>query len=234
VSAPENHNELDSQVVHETFAPISVTERSPQQFSDLANQNSNGRKRRILQKIALSAGFVLLLIILGTMLYRNVHREGDVNPSNQVKSVLSDNHMQDFHSPENNFTIRMPGYPVATKATVDGMEQTTYQRTIENETKQYIVVVYDLPVAPLDVDKALQDAFDKTLGQSPNIKVMSRQLGLYNADRALEVSYTTEDITPSHITHSRFILRGSKIYEIRLPHSEPAEFVEYANGFRLG
>lgn len=67
--------------------------------------------------------------------------------SNEVKSVLSDNKLHEFTSPESKFSILMPGFPKIEKSseTVDNQEVnlTSYTRVIDNHLKLYKVEALD-------------------------------------------------------------------------------------------
>ena len=224
--------------IAETFAPINSIDRPSATRNFLASGKKRLSRRFGPKKVGLSVGFIVMITLIGTLLFRVVSDKGEDSATNQVKSVLSGDEMKEYHSPENQFTIKMPGFPTVNKTVNKSFENeiniTTYERVIENRTKNYTFAVYDYGAKQLtDID--LEGAFNNGLQNKPEIKITSTQKGVYGPDRlsAIEAAYTITDKEISREAHIRYIIKGSRMYAIILIGDNQAKFEEFADSLRF-
>lgn len=228
---------LDPQKITDTFAPINTTDR-PAAVHNFSTAQDSKRKRRFgLKKAVLLAGFLALLTLVGIFVF-NMANRGEDSASNQVRSVFSGEEMREYSSPENNFTINMPGFPSIKEVTYkDGdrdIKMTSYERRVENNSKLYTFEVHDFSGVTLDEKKALEVKLNNYMQNSPGAKLTSSKSGVYNGLNAIEADYTVAEGDKTHESHLRFIVKDSKIYAVILVGDSKAKFDEYANSLRLG
>ncbi len=216
--------------ISNTFAPINFTDRAP--------ASTASKKRRFsVQRIATLVGFILIITIIGTMAYGFFTNNGENSTRNQVKSAFSNDAMKDYSSPENKFTIKMPGFPSIKQSTYqDGgkdIKLTTYTRLIDNNSKLYTFEVHDYSGLQLDEKKALEAKLNSTIQSTPGATLEESQLGTYNGMNAIEGTYSITDKDRTDESHIRFIFKDSKIYTVILTGGDKAAFEEFANSLRL-
>lgn len=210
-------------------------QESKSNFSTTTRLNKS--KRFGLKKIVLSIGFVLL-VIAGGMLAINLFRERESGTGNsQIKSVFSGEELKDYSSPENKFTILMPGLPVISKSKAKSGDKeipiTTYERLIENSSKNYTLAVYDYSGIALDEPKVLESALNNAIQNTPGAKLGPSKAGKYAGLNAIEATYNVTDKEKVYEAHIRYVIKDSKMYAMILIGSDQAKFDEFANSLRL-
>jgi hypothetical protein len=226
----------DAQTISSVFSPINSTDRTPKYGT------AKPKRRRLNpHRIVLSIGFIIIVTLVGTGLVALLGNHGEGSTANQVKSVLSGEELKDYNSPENKFTIKFPGIPKVTKSTEKGSAKeypiTTYERIVDNNSRNYTLRVYDYTGANLDEDKALELALNSALQNTPGATVGTTKKGAYNGLKAIEADYTVPKEDKSGQTnhaHIRYVIKNSRMYSIILINGDQAKFDEYANSLRLG
>lgn len=221
---------MDKKIAN-TFSPINFTDRTP--------APSEPKKRRFgFKRVATLLGFIVVITIAGTMLYGFLNNDGEDSTRNQVKSAFSSDEMKDYSSPENKFTIKMPGFPSIKQSSYqDGgkdIKVTSYQRLIEDNSKLYTFEVHDYSGLEFDEKKALEAKLNSTIQNTEGARLENSQLGTYSGMNAIEGTYKLpkKDGGESE-SHIRFIIKDSKIYAVILTGADQAKFDEFANSLRL-
>lgn len=235
---PPQHPTVDPRKIADTFSPINTANRSFVRQKQPEQQQKKPKQRRIRPKtLILSAGFVALVLVLGTFAF-NMVDGNEKSPGNEIRSVFSDEQMREYSSPENNFTLNMPGFPdIQEKTYKDGdkeIKMTSYERRIENNSKLYTFEVHDYSGLELDEKKALEVKLNSTMQNTPGAKLAASQTGLYNGLNAVQADYTVTENGKTYDSHLRFVMKDSRIYAIILVGDNKAKFEEYANSLRLG
>jgi hypothetical protein len=232
---------VDPQKIADTFAPIKTSSRPS---SDINTHTTSfdpkvkKTKRRIRPKtIVLSAGFTALVLILGIYGF-NMANRSESSPGNEIRSVFSDNQMREYNSPQNKFTINLPGFPEIQERTYqDGekeIKMTSYERRVENNSKLYTFEVHDYSGLNLDEKKALEVKLNSTIQNTPGARLGNSQMGVYNGLNAIQANYTVTENDKTYDSHLRFVMKDSKIYAIILVGDNEDKFEEFANSLRLG
>src|ERR1044071_7375433 len=99
----------DAQKIASTFSPINSTDRS-------VTTSAKKRRRPTVKRLILMVGFIIMVALIAVALIRIVINDGESSPTNQVKSVFSGDELREYNSPENNFSIKFPGFPTVTKS----------------------------------------------------------------------------------------------------------------------
>lgn len=196
------------------------------------------RHLNIPKRVALLAGFVMLILLIGGVLYNVLNSKSETSPGNQVKSVFSNEEMIDYDSPENKFSIKLPGFPAIDKRVEPIGDReipvSTYKRVIENDTKIYLVEVYDYTGLEIEEAKILESEINNSIQNTPGSKVNSIQKGIYNGSNMFEADYTFKDKNnKTQQAYSRYIMRDSRMYVILLTGSDRAKFDELASSLQL-
>lgn len=224
----------NTQKINATFSPINTTDRP---VIAEAKPKRTFRQRLHPKRLLLSIGFIVLVIIVGTVLFSMVASRSNSSPSNQVKSVFSGEEMREYNSPDNGFAIMMPGFPTITKTTTKSGDKeipiTTYERIVDNRSKNYTLAVYDYKGMTLDVDKALESALNSSLQSTPGAKILTTKKGVYNGNKAIEAAYTVTDKSKTYDAHIRYVIKDSRMYSMILIGSDQAKFDEFANSLRI-
>ena len=217
------------------FDPINSTGPSSPQFTSAGKKLK--RRGQLFRKLVLPIGFVIIIAVIGTVLLNVLNNKSEDSPSNQVKSVLSGEEMKTYSSPENKFSILMPGFPSIDKTTIkDGDKDiplTSYERIVDNRTKNYTVKVYDYTGFKLDEARALEASLNSALQNTPQAKINSSRKGTYNGLNAIEAAYTVTDKDKTYDAHIRFVAKDSRMYSVILIGSDQAKFDEFANSLRI-
>ena len=230
--------EVKSHKIVDTFAPINSTDRpsTTRNFSDSKNWKSK-RKRFGARKIGLSIGFVVMITLVGTLLFKTLSK-GESSTTNQVKSVLSGDEMKEYHSPENNFTIKMPGFPAITKKNIKAADkevpQYVYERRVENNSQLYLFEVNDYTGLGIDEKKILEEKLNLRIQNLPGAKLTSSKVGSYNGHSALEAQYSYTEKDKKYDGRVRFLVKDSKVYAATLIGGDQTKFEEFANSLRFG
>lgn len=235
------HIPVDPQKIADTFSPIKTSSRPdgvPNVQPGQPITESKKTKRRIRPKtVALLTGFVTLIAILGAYGY-NMANHNEDSPSNEIRSVFSNDEMREYSSPQNNFTINMPGFPDIQETTYqDGDKEitmTSYERRIDNNSKLYTFEVHDYRGLNLDEKKALEVKLNSTMQNTPGAKLIDSQTGIYNGLNAIQADYTVTENNKTYDSHLRFVIKDSKIYAIILVGDNKDKFKEFADSLRLG
>jgi hypothetical protein len=229
---------VDPGKIADTFSPIKTVSR-PITIQEPAPTKDHKRKRRFRPKtLFLSLGFLILVAILGIFTFNMMNSQSESSPGNEIRSVFSDEQMREYSSPENNFSINMPGFPDIKESTYqDGDKEiklTSYERRVEGNSKLYTFEVHDYSGLDLDEKKALEVKLNSTLQNTPGTKLTSSQTGVYNGLNAIQADYTVTEGDKTYDSHLRFVMKDSKIYAIILVGDNKDKFEEFANSLRLG
>lgn len=229
---------VDPGKIADTFSPINTVSR-PITVQEPAPAQNKKRKRRFRPKtLFLSLGFLALVAILGLFAFNMMNSQSESSPSNEIRSVFSDEQMKEYSSPENNFTINMPGFPDIKERTYkDGdkdIKLTSYERRIEGNSKLYTFEVHDYSGLDLDEKKALEVKLNSTMQNTPGAKLSGSQTGVYNGLNAVQADYTVTEGNRTYDSHLRFVMKDSKIYAIILVGDNKDKFEEFANSLRFG
>lgn len=220
----------DKDKIQSKFAPINAIDRP-------SAIEKTTKKKHLSVRIASFVGFAIVVAFVTAFMFNLFENKSETNPSSKVKSVFSDEEMRDYHSPENGFTILMPGYPDINKSSIDRENEsipvTTYKRTIENGSKNYTVAVYDYSDMDVDTDKELEKVLDSTLANTKGSKLTETEKGTYNGLPAVEATYSVSEEDKTYEAHIRFIMKGSKMYALLLIGTDQIKFDEFANTLRF-
>lgn len=226
------------QKIAKTFAPINTTDRPSARHNFSIPKSLRSRKRFGPKKIGLSVGFIVIVALVGTLLFKTLSNKGESSTANQVKSVLSGEEMKEYRSPENKFSINMPGFPsISNKTYKDGnrqIPQTIYERRLENGSQVYVLEVNDYSGLSLDAKKALEVKLNERVQNIPGAKLTSSKAGIYGGQNALEAGYTFNEKGKDYTARIRFLIKDSKIYAVTLIGGDQKKFEEFANSLRLG
>lgn len=205
--------------------------------SGYVNASKAGKRRVSLRKLILPVGFILLIIAAGTFAANVVGRSNSGSASNKIQSVFSGEELNEYTSPDNDFTILMPGVPEITdsnsKAGDKDVPVTTYTRTIENGAKNYTLAVYDYSGIKIEETAALEAALDSAMQSTPGAEVVSTNLGKFRSYNAIEANYKVVDNDNIYQSRIRYIIDGSTMYAMILFGGDEVEFNEFANSLRL-
>lgn len=225
-----------TQKINKTFSPINTNDRQVKQ-SFFQPPATIKRRTFSARQIILSCGFILLLIVFSIFLLNLLTNRNGSSTNNQIQSVFSGEELKDYTSPNNDFTILMPGVPEISNSTKKSGDQvipiTTYQRLIENDTKDYTLAVYDYSGIQLNEMEALENAMNSAIQNTPGAEIKATQIGKYNELNAIESSYTISRNGAPYEAHIRFVIKNSKMYAMILSGSDQAKFDEFANSLRL-
>lgn len=226
----------EAQKVSKTFAPINTTDRQAKS-SFLATARRRATRRLSLRRLVLSLGFIVLVTVGGILLFDLFSQQNNGSATNQIRSAFSGEELKDYTSPENKFTILMPGLPTISKSNgkSDGKDIpiTTYERVIENGSKNYTFAVFNYGDVQLDEPKALEAALNNALQNTPGAEIVSAKPGKYGELNALEAAYNVSDKEKVYESHIRYVIKGSVMYAMILIGSDQATFDHYANSLRL-
>ena len=215
-----------AQKINKSFAPINA-------------KGALGHAKRKLtpKQIALMIGFVIALVGVSFLLYSTFARSGEATATNEVRSVFSSDAMKDYSSPENKFTIMMPGFPSIKETTSKTGDKeipiTTYERVIENGAKNYTLAVYNYDGVQLDQTKALESALNSAIQNTPTAQLISTKTGKYNELPAIEGTYNVSYQDKIYESHIRYVMKDSKMYSMILLGGDQTKFDEFANSLRL-
>lgn len=226
-------------VISKAFSPINNIDR--QTMSDTSNSAKSRKKRRLVKRLILPIGFVVLLTAAGTLagnlLGIGNNDSGSGSASNQIQSVFSGEELQDYASAENGFTILMPGIPEISSSSIKSGDKdipvTTYQRAIDNNTKNYTLSVYDYSGIAFDENETMQNIFNQTTQDTPKAELISNKAGKYGKLNAVEGHYKLTEDNADYETHIRLVVKGSKVYVMKLIGADQAKFNEFANSLRF-
>lgn len=235
---PAENQPASSQKIVETFAPINSTDRPSARRNFSIPKHLKPKHRKLSPKrIGLSIGFIVLVTIVGTLLFKIISDKGETSATNQVKSVFSGDQMTEYRSPENNFTISLPGFPSISKRTLkDGEREipvTTYERRVESNSQLYSFEVNDYSGLTLDEKKALEVRLDERVQNIPGAKLTSSKVGAYNGINAIEAEYTYTEKGKDYTARVRLLAKDSKIYIATLIGGDQAKFEEFSNSLRF-
>lgn len=222
-----------AQKIHKSFAPITAIDRpsigSKKSFIHRVHRPS-------LRKILLSLGFILAVTVIGTLLVSALSSQNG-NASNQIQSVLSGEELKDYNSPEKGFTILMPGIPTISESTAKSGDKeipiTTYQKYVDNRTKNYTFAIYDYTGIQIDESKALEASLNSAMQNTPGAAVTQTKVGKYGELNAIEATYNLAEGERIYESHIRYVMKEGKMYAMILIGSDQAKFDEFANSLRL-
>lgn len=233
---PEEPAKAESQKVADTFAPINATDR-PATRRNFYVPKSFRPRRFGAKKLGLSIGFVVLIMIAGTVIFKVVS-SGEDSATNEVKSVFSNDEMKDYRSPENNFTIKMPGFPsIKSNKIAVGNEQipqTIYERSISGDKQLYLFEILDFTKSPIkDAKNELEAKLNARVQNLPGAELTSSKAGSYSGNVALEASYKYKENSKDFEGRVRYIVKDNKVYVATLVGGDQAKFDEFANSLRF-
>ncbi len=235
-STNEETTDASAQKIKKAFSPINFNDRLAKRNFFKAAKNLK-KHRYGAKRISLLIGFILLVSIGGAFAVNFLNGRTGGSTSNQIKSVLSGEELKDYSSPENKFTILMPGIPritTTTKKTGDkDIPITTYERVIENNSKNYTLAVYDYSGVQLDEPKALESALNSAMQNTPGAQVTSTKNGKYGDLNAIEATYNVSDKDKVYESHIRYVIKASRMYAMIIIGGDQAKFDEFANSLRL-
>ncbi len=190
------------------------------------------------RRLAGMIGFVILVVLVSLVLYNIFDTSSETSPSSQVKSVFSSEEMKDFDSEEHNFVIKFPGFPSigkrSEKAGDRDISVSTYERIVEDNSKTYLVEVYDYTDLKLDEDKTLETDLNKTIQNTQGSKINTLHKTVYDGSKAIEADYTFIDKNnQTRQAYLRYIMKDSKMYVIGLTGADRPMFDEFANSLRF-
>lgn len=221
--------------IAQTFAPINSTDRSA-----LAPQTAGPTrhfKRLTPHRILLLVGFIVIIAALGILAYNLLSNNNESSAGNQVRSVFSGEELKTYTSPENKFSILMPGVPTISKTTNQSGDKTipitTYERLVDNKTKNYTFAIYDYTGVQLDEPKALESALNSAMQNTPGAQVTNSRAGKYDKYNGIEATYNVADKDKIYESHIRFLIKDSKMYSVILIGGDQARFDQYANSLRF-
>lgn len=234
--AEKKPTEDNSKKINEAFAPINSSDRPAQaNFSNTALKKT--RKRLNPKRLILLIGFIIVITAAGTVAVNMFNNKEEAGTSNQIQSVLSGEELKDYSSPENGFTVLLPGLPTIKKTTgkSDGQDVpiTTYERSIQNGDKTYTFAVFDFSAVQLDETKALEASLNNAIRNTQGAELTSTKLGKYGELNAIEGSYNLTQKDKVYESHIRYVIKGSKMYAMILAGADQATFDTYANSLKL-
>lgn len=233
VDTQEDTRDDNHQRINKTFTPINVSDR---QAAPSFIQPKISRSK--LKRVVLSFGFILFIVMAGILTTNLFKEEGNSSASNQIKSVFSSEEMADYSPPEDDFTILMPGVPAVSESkskhnSID-IPVTTYERLIENASKNYTLTIYDYKDAELgDELKFLEDTLKTALQEIPDAKLVSSKAGAYASFNSLDATYMVISGELMTETHLRYIIKDTKLYAIILIGGDQTKFDEFASSLRF-
>lgn len=227
MSDTQTNNKINS-----TFAPINSTDRPVQ-----APARRNRLKRLTPKRLLLLIGFIIILTVLGTIAYNLFDTGKESTTGNQVRGVFSGEELKTYTSPENKFSILMPGVPSIKKSSNQAGENTipitTYERLADNNSKNYTFAIYDYTGVQLDEPKALEAALNSAMQNTPGAQIVSSKSGKFNEHNAIEATYNVSENDKLYESHVRYVIKDSKMYAMILIGGDQAKFDEYANSLRF-
>lgn len=225
-----------TQKINKAFAPINTNDRQVKR-SFFISAKSLRKHRYSAKRVILSIGFIILVTIGGVFVANFFSNKSTGGTTNQIKSVFSGEELKDYTSPENKFTILMPGIPQISTTTKKSGDKdiaiTTYQRIIDNDTKNYTFAIYDYSGIQLDEPKALEAALNSAMQNTPGAELKSTKVGKYNDLNAIEATYNVADKDKIYEAHIRYVMKESKMYAMIIIGGDQAKFDEFANSLRL-
>ncbi len=226
----------EAQKVTKSFAPINSTDRQVKS-SFLSTARQRATRRLSLRRLVLSLGFIVLVAVAGTLLINLFSQQTNGSATNQIRSAFSGEELKDYTSPENKFTILMPGLPTIARTSAKSQGKdipiTTYKRIVENGSKNYTFAVFDYGDIQLDEPKALESALNNALQNTPGAQIVSSKAGKYGELNALEAAYNVSDKEKVYESHIRYVIKGSTMYAMILIGSDQATFDHYANSLKF-
>ena len=190
-----------------------------------------------LKRLALPVGFTLSVVLVGALLYNLIGNRGETSQANEVKSVLSTDELQEYTSPQNEFSINLPGFPTIDEKThkeagVD-IPLTIYERAIANETKIYRIEVYDYGKNTFDVRSKLEEKLDAEMQRHQNATLNTSKQDSYKGLLTVDGDFTFRDGSENKNGYVRALSHGSRVYVLSLTGSEREKFQEFINSLVL-
>lgn len=200
-------------------------------------QNSNikpsNKGRRATRNLLIFIGFFIAATLVFIAALNIFEAEGESTTSNHVQSVLSRDELKPYTSHDNHFTILMPGIPEINESTENfdqySIKTTTYQKTIENGSKDYIVIVHDLSTTNIDKATVLNKALDNLLQKYPGAQISTST----DQNGNLEATFNVSKKDRLYESNVKSILRTNKIYSVILIGSDDGKFTEFANSLQF-
>lgn len=219
----------DSKLKTKTSEPINVIDRKP--------KPKGTRRRMSAKRIVLSLGFIVVITVAGTLLVNLFSSNGNGSASNQIRSAFSGEELKEYSSPENKFSILMPGLPTISRtSSKSGDKQipiTTYERVVDKGSKNYTVAAYDYTGVKLDEKKQLESSLNNALQNTPGAKITSTKADKYSTYNSIEAAYTVTEKDKVYESHIRYVINGSRMYAMILIGSDQATFDTFSNSLRL-
>lgn len=194
-------------------------------------------RRFSAKRVVLSLGFIILITVAGTLMVNLFGSQKSGNASNQVRNVFSGEELKNYNSPENKFSILMPGLPTITKTSNKSGDKeipiTTYKRDLKDPAREYTLAVFDYSELTLDETKALETALNSALQNTPNATVTSTKAGKYADYNAIEAVYNVTEKDKVYESHIRYVIKDSRMYAMILIGGDQATFDTFANSLRF-
>ncbi len=188
--------------------------------------------------IIMFTGFVIIVAAIGLVFINLFSDNRSSTATNQIRSVLSGEELTPFAGTDDSFSILMPSNPNAVQTTNTSgghvIPVTTYERSIENNAKNYTLAIYDYTGLPFgDESQALQAALKTAMENTPGAQVTSIIPSKYGEYNSIEATYSTAVKERIYESHIRYVIKDAKLYSMILIGGDQTKFDEFANSLKL-